>query len=109
MADRVGVMNKGKLILIEDKKKLMKKLGKKELIITLSKSIKKIPDELTKFNLNLVEGRKLIFTFDPKKTNNEVSYLFESLRKKLITINDINIKESSLEEIFVGLVGNNEF
>ena len=91
------------------KKKLMKKLGKKELIITLSKSIKKIPDELNKFNLNLVEGRRLIFTFDPKKTNNEVSYLFESLRKKLITFNNINIKESSLEEIFVGLVENNEF
>ena len=109
MADRVGVMNKGKLILIEDKKKLMKKLGKKELIITLSKSLKKIPDELTKFNLNLVENRKLIFTFDPQKTNNEVSYLLESLRKKLITFNDINIKESSLEEIFVGLVGKNEF
>ena len=108
MADRVGVMNKGKLILIEDKKKLMKKLGKKELIITLSKSLKKIPDELTKFNLNLVENRKLIFTFDPQKTNNEVSYLLESLRKNLITFSDINIKESSLEEIFVGLVGKNE-
>ena len=108
MADRVGVMNKGKLILIEDKKKLMKKLGKKELIITLSKSLKKIPDELTKFNLNLVESRKLIFTFDPQKTNNDVSYLLESLRKNLITFSDINIKESSLEEIFVGLVGKNE-
>lgn len=109
IADRIGVMNKGKIILIEDKKKLMKKLGKKELIISLRKSMSKIPDELSEFNLNLVEGKKLIFTFDPKKINNEVSYLLDFLRRKLITFNDIDIKESSLEEIFVNLVDNNEF
>ncbi len=109
IADRIGVMNKGKIILIEDKKKLMKKLGKKELIISLRKSMSKIPDELSGFNLNLVEGKKLIFTFDPKKINNEVSYLLDFLRRKLITFNDIDIKESSLEEIFVNLVDNNEF
>ena len=109
IADRIGVMNKGKIILIEDKKKLMKKLEKKELIISLRKSMSKIPDELSGFNLNLVEGKKLIFTFDPKKINNEVSYLLDFLRRKLITFNDIDIKESSLEEIFVNLVDNNEF
>ena len=87
----------------------MKKLGKKELIISLRKSMSKIPDELSEFNLNLVEGKKLIFTFDPKKINNEVSYLLDFLRRKLITFNDIDIKESSLEEIFVNLVDNNEF
>ncbi len=107
MADRIGVINKGKIVLIEDKEILIKKLGKKEFIIILENKLKKIPSNLAKFNLKLVEkGSKIIFVYNPQKKSNELDDLLNSLRRNSIKYKDINLKESSLEEIFVKLVAN---
>lgn len=107
MADRIGVINKGKLIITEDKKTLMKKLGKKELIIHLHKTLKGIPAALSKFDTRLGEdGLKLIFTYDPTVKNNGVADFMDALKKSAIECKDIDTRQSSLEEIFVQLVGN---
>ncbi len=106
IADRIGVINKGELIIVEEKLSLMKKLGRKELIIYLNKSIAKIPDSLSKFPLRIVEnGCKLIFTYDPIIENNQVANLFNSLKQNSIEYNDLTTRQSSLEEIFTELVG----
>ncbi len=105
MSDRVGVINKGELILIEDKAKLMKKLGKKELSIEIQDNLKLIPDSLNIFNLQLLdEGRILKYTYDTQKINNGVSDLFDALKSLNIKTKDLATKQSSLEEIFVQLV-----
>jgi len=106
MADRIGVINKGKLILIEDKKTLMKKLGKKELALDLHDRLTEIPDFLSEFNLRLSEdGEKIVYTYDPAKEDNGVAHLLDKLREHSIKYKDFNTQQSSLEEIFVSLVG----
>ena len=106
MADRIGVINKGKLILIEDKKTLMKKLGKKELVLELYQPMTVIPETLSEFNLHLAaEGEQLIFTYDPAKEDNGVISLLERLKEHSIKCKDFNTRQSTLEEIFVQLIG----
>lgn len=106
MADRIGVINKGKLILIEDKKKLMKKLGKKELVLELHSPISQVPEDLLEFNLHLgAEGDQLIFTYDPAKQDNGVVRLLDRLKEHSIKCKDFNTRQSTLEEIFVQLIG----
>lgn len=105
MANRIGVINKGKVILIEDKETLMKKLGSKKLVISLYNPLTIIPKPLLKFNLQLIEkGNRLIFTYDYAKENNRISDLLDSLRGNSIRYQDIDTQQSSLEEIFVQLV-----
>lgn len=105
MADRVGVINKGKLIFTEDKKTLMKKWGKKELRLDLYKPLSFIPETLNQFHLKLIDnGMRLIFTYDPAKEDNGVASLLDSLKKNGIKCKDFNTYQTSLEEIFVQLV-----
>ncbi|MBL0318260.1 MAG: ABC transporter ATP-binding protein [Alphaproteobacteria bacterium] len=106
MADRISVINKGKLIITEEKKTLMKQLGKKELVMNLYTPLLSIPEPLSRFNLHLAqEGMHLIFTYDPAKADNDVTDLLDQLKKNAIRCKDLDTRQSSLEEIFVQLVG----
>ena len=105
MANRIGVINKGKLILVEEKETLMQKLGSKKLVMSLYTPLIKIPKSLLKFNLQLTEkGNKLIFIYDPAKEDNAISDLLDHLKENSIRCKDIDTHQSSLEEIFVQLV-----
>lgn len=106
MADRIGVINKGKLVLIEDKNTLMKKLGKKELVLELYNPINEVPEDLSEFNLHLgADGDQLTFTYDPAKQDNGVVRLLDRLKEHSIKCKDFNTRQSTLEEIFVQLIG----
>lgn len=105
MSDRVGVINKGQLILIEEKTELMKKLGKKELRIELQEPISVIPERLSSYNLKLEgDGKLLTFTYDTQKAENGVTSLLDELKENGLRCRDLNTRQSSLEEIFVQLV-----
>ena len=105
MADRVGVINKGEIVLIEDKKKLMQKLGKKQLSLHLQNKLTSIPASLSAYGLELAEdGQELVYSYDTKGERTGITTLMNDLRQAGITFNDLNTKQSSLEEIFVSLV-----
>lgn len=103
MADRIGIINKGEIILVEEKNKLMKQLGTKKLIIYLVNELEEIPKSLKKFNLELKE-QKLIFDYDSKQENSELFDIFQTLKNENISYYDIETRQSSLEDIFVELV-----
>jgi ABC-2 type transport system ATP-binding protein len=106
MADRIGVIRKGKVILTEAKKTLMEKLGKKELVLDLYKPLTKLPDDLKNLDITIVaDGMQLIFTYDPLKEDNGVVSLLEKLKDHGVKCKDFNTRQSSLEDIFVELVG----
>jgi len=106
IADRVGVINKGELILIQDKSALMKKLGNKELRLDLNKPMLAVPNELTDLNLTLKkDGCQLVFSYDSNENHSEVGRVLERLQALNITFKDLSTQQSSLEEIFVQLVG----
>ena len=105
MADRVGVINKGEIILVEEKKVLMAKLGKKQVTLHLTKPLKSIPRKLAPHNLQLTEdGRNLVHVYDTREESAGVASLMQDLNAAGITFNDLETKQSSLEEIFVSLV-----
>jgi ABC-2 type transport system ATP-binding protein len=104
MADRIGVINKGTLVLVEDKQVLMKKLGKKQLTMHLQTPIKQIPGELASWNLELkTAGTDLIYTAD-SADGVDISKLLKRLSELSIVIKDLQTQQSSLEDIFVELV-----
>ena len=104
MADRIGVINKGSLVLVEDKQVLMKKLGKKQLTMHLQTPLKQIPGELASWNLELkTGGTDLIYTAD-SADGVDISKLLERLSELSIVIKDLQTQQSSLEDIFVSLV-----
>jgi ABC-2 type transport system ATP-binding protein len=104
MADRVGVINKGTLMLVEDKKELMKKLGKKQLTLHLATPLTHIPGELQSWDLELkAEGRDLVYTAD-SADGVDISMLLKRLSELSIVIKDLQTHQSSLEDIFVKLV-----
>ena len=106
MADRIGVVNHGELIVVEEKKTLMKKLGKRQLTLTLQSPLAEIPPELAEWKLALnAEGHELQFTFDAAVEQTGVAPLLRRLEQLGINYRDLNTRESSLEEIFVSLVG----
>ncbi len=106
MADRIGVMNHGELIVVEEKTALMKKLGKRQLTLTLQEPLSAIPAELADWKLALeANGHELQFTFDAALEQSGIAPLLRRLEQLGITYRDLNTRESSLEEIFVGLVG----
>jgi ABC-2 type transport system ATP-binding protein len=106
MADRIGVVNHGELIVVEDKTVLMKKLGKRQLTLTLQEPLAAIPPELAEWQLALnARGCELQFTFDAALEQTGVAALLRRLEQLGINYRDLNTRESSLEEIFVGLVG----
>jgi ABC-2 type transport system ATP-binding protein len=105
MADRVGVISKGKIILVEEKAELMRKFGKKRLILQLSKKMDTLPEALSAHNLSLGdEGKQLIFTYDTQAERTGVTALLSDLNSNGIRFRDLQTTQSSLEDIFVGLV-----
>ena len=105
MADRVGVINKGEIILLENKAKLMRKLGKKQLILHLQKKLDTMPAELAGHPLTLAgEGTELVFTYDTQLERTGITALLSDLSRAGIQFRDLETKQSSLEDIFVGLV-----
>ncbi|ABM18537.1 MULTISPECIES: ABC transporter ATP-binding protein [Marinobacter] len=105
MADRIGVIRQGEIILVEDKNRLMSKLGKKELRLQLQQKLDKLPGELTLEPIELSEdGYELIYTFDSQQQQAGVARLLRTLGDLDIEYRDLQTRESSLEEIFVGLV-----
>lgn len=105
MADRVGVINGGKIILVEDKQSLMQKLGQKRLTLHLTEALKKVPAKLENLNLTLGnEGRDLVYTYDTSKGRTGITDLLARLREAGVAFHDLETHQSSLEDIFVGLV-----
>ena len=106
MADRVGVINKGQLILVEEKASLMRKLGKKHLHLNLLTPLQAVPKEIAQDGLSLSpDGLKLTYTFDTVSDQTGIAELIRRLGERGIDFKDLQTKESSLEEIFVSLVG----
>ncbi|MEM7620318.1 MAG: ABC transporter ATP-binding protein [Pseudomonadota bacterium] len=105
MADRVGVINKGKIILVEEKSKLMQKLGKKQVILHLNERLDALPSSLSGPRLELrEEGNQLVYTYDTTSERTGITSLLNGLNEANITFKDLDTKQSSLEEIFVDLV-----
>jgi ABC-2 type transport system ATP-binding protein len=105
MADRIGVINQGQIILVEDKAELMHKLGKKQLKLHLHKRIEVIPDALATYDLTLADGgSELVYTYDTQGERTGITTLLKELSDRGITFKDLNTTQSSLEDIFVDLV-----
>lgn len=105
MADRVGVILKGELILVEDKTTLMKKLGRKTLTLNLIETLEAVPAELAEWNLSLMaEGHELQYEFDANAEDTGVPSLLRRMEALGIGFKDLNTRQSSLEDIFVSLV-----
>jgi ABC-2 type transport system ATP-binding protein len=105
MADRIGVINKGEIILVEDKIELMRKLGKKRLTLQIHGKLDAIPAELGDYSLTIgPDGTELNYDYDTKAERTGVSRLLGELSNAGIRIRDLQTKQSSLEDIFVGLV-----
>ncbi|MGE4132405.1 MAG: ABC transporter ATP-binding protein [Bdellovibrionales bacterium] len=105
MADRIGVINKGELVAVEDKNTLMKKLGRKNLIVALSKPIQSLPHSLSPFQPTLQkEGSEISFQYDTEGSKLQVNDIMKVLLQEQLPLEDITTKQSSLEEIFMDLV-----
>lgn len=105
MADRVGVIDGGELVLVEDKATLMRNLGKKQVVLDLAAPLAAIPEALSEFGLELgVGGRTLIYNFDQRSERNGITRLIAALQAADIRFSDLTTRESSLEDIFVSLV-----
>lgn len=105
IADRIGVMNKGELLLVEDKHTLMQRLGKKQLIIDLRSPTQTLPESLQRYDLELsAHGNKLTYTFDTQGDSTGITALLQAIQNAGLSLSDLEIKQSSLEDIFVDLV-----
>jgi ABC-2 type transport system ATP-binding protein len=105
MADRIGVINKGELLLVEDKDELMHKLGRKTLHLNLSAPLKQVPPALSQWSPTLsADGNILTYEFDAKAEKTGVPSLLAAMREAGIHFTDLDTKQSSLEDIFVGLI-----
>ena len=108
MADRIGVINKGELVVVEDKHVLMRKLGKKQLTLQLQTPLERIPDALAGERLELADdGHALVYTFDTQADQTGIAALLRRLAEHGIDFKDLHSSESSLEDIFVSLVHSN--
>ncbi|HUG45240.1 MAG TPA: ABC transporter ATP-binding protein [Sphingomicrobium sp.] len=109
MADRVGVIRHGELILVEEKQALMRKLGKKELKLLLSEPLEAVPAQLRDYDLRLGgDGRELTYAFDANSERTGIPSLLTAMREMGIAFKDLDTRQSSLEEIFVELVSERE-
>ena len=105
MADRIGVIRKGELIVVEDKAALMRKLGKKQLTLQLRSPLASLPDALAGLPLALTDsGHALVYTFDTQREETGIAALLKQLGELGIDFKDLHSSESSLEDIFVSLV-----
>ena len=107
MADRVGVINRGEIILVEEKTELMRKLGRKQLTLHLEHVLERVPPALSAYNLELTSSRsELIYTYDEREDRAGITALLQALREAGIRFKDLHTTQSSLEDIFVTLVRN---
>ncbi|HEX2828283.1 MAG TPA: ABC transporter ATP-binding protein [Burkholderiales bacterium] len=105
MADRIGVINRGELVLVEEKTELMRKLGKKQLTLHLQRPIERIPDGFESYGLELTADREnLIYTYDAQRESTGIVPLIAQLSAAGIEFKDLQTRQSSLEDIFVDLV-----
>ena len=105
MADRVGVINKGEIILVEEKAELMRKLGRKQLTLHLQRPLATVPSGLKRYDLSLApNGRDLVYTYDTRADHTGITGLLDDLAAAGIEFSDLETTQSSLEDIFVGLV-----
>jgi ABC-2 type transport system ATP-binding protein len=105
MADRIGVISRGELILVEEKAALMRKLGKKQLTLHLQEPLAAVPEGLADYDLALAnEGADLVYTFDAQAENTGIAGLLRRLNERGVDFKDLQTQQSSLEEIFVNLV-----
>jgi len=105
MADRIGVINKGEIILVEEKTELMRKLGKKQLTLHLEQVIERIPTGISSYNLELTnKGSELVYTYDEKGDRTIITALLRDLTEAGIRFKDLQTTQSSLEDIFVTLL-----
>jgi ABC-2 type transport system ATP-binding protein len=105
MADRIGIIRKGELIVVEEKEVLMRKLGKKQLTLTLRKPMSSIPVQLSAWSLTLADdGHALVYSFDTQEEESGIAALLSKLGEHAIEFKDLRSSESSLEDIFVSLV-----
>ena len=105
MADRIGVINKGELVLVEDKAELMRKLGKKQLTLALQEPLESVPPALREYELELADdGTQLVYTFDTQGERTGITGLLQQLGQQGIAFRDLQTSQSSLEDIFVSLV-----
>jgi ABC-2 type transport system ATP-binding protein len=111
ISDRVAIINQGKIIIVEKKDELIKRLGQKKLIIELHQKISKIPDKLTSYNLVLNnDGTQITYIYDTTNERTGITTLLNQVRDEGLNLKDINTEKSSLEDIFINLVkgDNNE-
>jgi ABC-2 type transport system ATP-binding protein len=105
MADRIGVISRGELILVEDKAALMRKLGKKQLTLHLQEPLATVPEGLEAYHLELADdGRELVYSFDAQAEHTGIAELLRELSRRGVDFKDLQTSQSSLEEIFVSLV-----
>ena len=105
LADRVGVIDHGEIILVEEKEKLMRELGKKQLVLALQQPLQAVPPQLADYKLELSDDRNdLTYTYDTKRESTGITALLGDLRSADIHFNDLRTTQSSLEDIFVDLV-----
>ena len=105
MADRIGVINKGEIILVEEKSELMRKLGRKQLTLHLEPALEAVPSELSAYRLELTAGgSELVYTYDKRGESSAITALLEDLTECGIRFKDLQTTQSSLEDIFVTLL-----
>ena len=105
MADRIGIISKGELILVAEKAELMRELGRKQLTLHLTSPLDAIPAALAPYGLTLgAEGHEVVYTYDTQGDRTGITSLLSDLRQAGVTLKDLHTRESSLEDIFVGLV-----
>lgn len=105
IADRIGVINKGKILLVEDKNELIAQMGRKELRIELAETITAVPDALSGFNLSLVEGGHAVtYVYDTRAERTGITALLQEMQASGLQLRDLQTRQSSLEEIFVDIV-----
>jgi ABC-2 type transport system ATP-binding protein len=105
IADRVGIISNGELVLVDDKVALMQEFGKKHLILELKQAIERLPESLEKFQLELsADGGMLTYTYDTNASRTGINALLQSLDKAGISMRDLKTTQSSLEDIFVNIV-----
>ncbi|MDQ6967103.1 MAG: hypothetical protein Q9M14_00285, partial [Mariprofundaceae bacterium] len=105
IADRVGVINNGELLLLEDKAHLMKKFGTRQLSIELEEAVDQLPETLSQWGLELShEGHRLTYTYGQNKSQSNIAALLHAISETNLLLKDINTSQSSLEDIFIDLV-----
>jgi ABC-2 type transport system ATP-binding protein len=105
IADRVGIINNGELLLVDQKQTLMQELGKKQLVLDMKQPIDSLPESLAKYNLEIsADGKQLTYTYETHASRTGITALLQSLNDAGLAMRDLNTSQSSLEEIFVKLV-----